>query len=179
MRRSMLLGLLMGSAAVAAAQGRPQMPYAIYLEGRVLGATDGERVPGTAVEVKYDGSIVETLKPDRKGRFEVELKGCHYVEVAFTAPGQVQKHVVVDTRSVPPLLDVPEVVLSVQVTLFEPMAGAGMEIFDQPLGKAAYKHSVRNIIWDPRYAKEMRDRIRRFVAKYDAQVEKHDAIANR
>lgn len=152
------------------------MPYSIYLQGSVLDAAHGERVPGCTVEVRYDSSTVATIKPDRKGRFKVELDGGHYVQVYFSAPGQVDKHVVVDTRGVPPLLDVPEVVLNVDVILFEPLAGTGMEIFEEPRGKAAYKHSVRNIVWDTRYEKAMRAKIRAFIKRYDREEERKDDL---
>lgn len=151
-------------------QGAAEMRYTIQVTGRVLGEFDGEPVKGAIVIVRRGTHSEEMHKVARNGKYTVELaRGSNY-EIIYSAPGQVAKRVVIDTRGAPALLDVPTLTMVVDITLFPPVEGLDTRLFTEPMGKAAYKHSVRNIVWDKEYGEEMRARVKRYMAGLDRKA---------
>lgn len=162
---------------LAHGQGAAAYPYTIHVEGNIWSEMNGEPMKESYVVVKRKDQEDLHVKANRKGHYLVELKGGERVELVYEAPGQVPKRVEIDTRGAPALLDVPSLTIGVGISLFPPLAGSGDEIFEQPLGKARYKHSVRNIVWDVQYGREMRANLRRFMIQYDNETRKEEQLA--
>ncbi|MFZ1686759.1 MAG: carboxypeptidase-like regulatory domain-containing protein [Flavobacteriales bacterium] len=162
------IGLLASVALFG--QGQAQLPYIITVTGTVLGELDGDPVKGATVLVNSDGVAENVLTPKRNGRYTFELQRGKAYELTYTAPGQVSKRVVIDTHGAPPLLDVPSITMTVEITLFPPVEGMDTKLFQEPLGRASYKHSVRNIVWDKTYGEAKRAELRRYMAGYDKEL---------
>ena len=69
--------------------------------------------------------------------------------------------------------------MSVDINLFPPVNGLSAVLFEKPMGRAAYNSKARNMRWDEEYGKAMRESIRVFMTKYDAQLEKQGTLAGR
>lgn len=157
-------------SALLQGQGAAEMRYTIQVTGRILGEFDGEPVKGAIVIVRRGTHSEEMHKVARNGKYTVELKRGSSYEIIYSAPGQVAKRVTIDTRGAPALLDVPTITMVVDITLFAPIDGVDPRLFTEPLGKAAYKHSVRNIVWDKEYGDAMRARIRQYMTGHDKKA---------
>lgn len=167
---TLVLGYSMTLSLPLWGQGKAEMRYTIQVTGRVLGEFDGEPVKGAIVIVRRGTHSEEMHKVARNGKYTVELaRGSNY-EIIYSAPGQVAKRVVIDTRGAPAMLDVPTITMVVDITLFPPIEGLDTRLFTEPMGKAGYKHSVRNIVWDKEYGEEMRARIKRYMAGHDKKA---------
>lgn len=151
-------------------QGKSELPYTIVVTGRVLSELDGDPLKGALVLVRRDEHSEDHVDPNGRGKYTLALQRGHTYQLTYTAPGQVPKRVQIDTHGAPPLLDVPSITMTVDITLFPPVEGMDTKMFQEPMGKASYKHSVRNIIWDKAYAEAKRAELRRYMAGYDKEV---------
>ncbi|QQR87122.1 MAG: hypothetical protein IPJ76_02525 [Flavobacteriales bacterium] len=158
--------------ALGFGQGQSVLPYVMTVYGVVSGELSGEPLKGVKVRVLRDGELSNLIITRGNGRFELELeRNCHY-RVEFTRDDLVDKHVLIDTHGAPPLLDVPSLTMIIDITLFTPVATLDAAIFREPLGKAYYKHSSRNIVWDDVYEQEISLPVRKFMAEYFREVER-------
>lgn len=159
-------------AALCFGQGQSVLPYVMTVQGVVSGELSGEPLKGVKVRVLRDGELSNLIITRGNGRFELELeRNCSY-RVEFTRDDLVDKHVLIDTHGAPPLLDVPSLTMLIDITLFTPVPTLDAAVFREPLGKAYYKHSSRNIVWDEVYEQEISMPVRKFMAEYFREVER-------
>ncbi|MEO8067567.1 MAG: hypothetical protein ABI599_07745 [Flavobacteriales bacterium] len=163
----------------AAAQGRSEIPYEIIVRGRILEQIAGDPIRGAMILVRRDGRSQDLVVTQADGLYELVLERGSQYDIAYTAAGQVPKRVRIITKGAPHVLDVPTITMTVDIDLFPPLPNLSAALFDEVLGKAAYDEKARDIIWDEQYGKKMRNSIRLFMAKYDAQMEKQEAVAGR
>lgn len=182
-RRALLKGIF---ATVALAQGslligqsRSGIVYEIIVKGQVLDETTGDPVRGAMVLVRRDGHSQDLVVTKADGQYELALERGSLYDLAYTAAGCVPKRVAISTKGAPAQLDVPALTMTVDINLFPKLADLNMAVFEKPLGVAVYDSRSRNFIWDERYGKEMRKNIRLAMARYDAQLEKQEAVAGR
>ena len=161
------------------AQGRSGISYEIVVRGRVLEETTGDPIKGAMVMVRRDGHSQDLIVTRSTGEYELVLERGSQYDITYTANGHVAKRVAVSTKGAPPQLDVPALTMTVDINLFPPIKNFSAALFEQPLGKAAYHAKARDIVWDEAYGKEMRNSIRLFMARYDTQLEKQEAVAGR
>ncbi|HRN36133.1 MAG TPA: hypothetical protein PLL18_04385, partial [Flavobacteriales bacterium] len=98
-------------------------------------------------------------------KFELE-RGWKY-EVWFSRKHMVAKHVVIDTREIPPYPDVPFYEMDLQMTLFAWLEDMDLTVFEEPLGMAGYKQSVRNLSWDTPYTNRIRPVFSKVMDEYE------------
>ena len=80
------------------------------------------------------------------------------------------KHVRIDAREVPLFPDVPFYDMDLQMTLFTWLDGYDFTLFNSPVGRSEYKHSVRNLNWDVEYTNNIRRLVDRFMVHYEREV---------
>jgi len=181
--QSLLKALLAATALFPAhwgvAQSRSLGEYEIIVTGLVLGEITGDPMKGALVLVRRDGLSQEMVVADAAGRYELALERGSLYDIAYTATGQVPKRVTISTKGAPAKLDVPVLTMTVDISLFALIKDYPVKLFDQPLGKAQYDGKAKNFIWDEAYGKQMRNSIRLCMARYDAQLEKQEAVAGR
>lgn len=158
--------------ALGFGQGQSVLPYVMTVQGVVSGELSGEPLKGVKVRVLRDGELSNLIVTKGNGRFELELERNYAYRVEFTRDDLVDKHVLIDTHGAPPLLDVPSLTLIIDITLFTPVPSLDDSVFKEPLGKAHYKHSSRNIVWDEEYEQEISLPVRKFMAEYFREVER-------
>ena len=174
--RGWLLVPLLLFAAVAFGQGESVLPYTMVVNGTVTGEMSEEPLKGVKVRVLRDGELSNLLFTKSNGRFEVELDRGFFYAFEFTRDDLVDKHLTIDTHGAPPLLDVPSLTMIIDISLFTPVPGMDVSLFTEPMGKAFYKHSSRNIVWDTQYEQDISLPLRRFMAEYYKEVERYGAV---
>ena len=157
-------------------QGESVLPYVMLVNGTITGEMGGEPLKGVKVRVLRDDELSNLVITKGNGRFEVELDRGFFYEFEFTRDDLVDKRVTIDTHGAPPLLDVPSITMVIDITLFTPVPDMDVSLFNQPMGKAYYKHSSRNIVWDNVYEQEISLPVRKFMAEYFKEVERFSKV---
>lgn len=164
--------LMVLGACAAFGQGKSVLPYTITVNGTITGEMTGEPLKGVKVRVLRDGELSNLIITKGNGRFKIELERNYFYAFEFTRDDLVDKHVTIDTRGAPPLLDVPSLTMIIDISLFTPVPGMDTQLFEEPMGKAVYKHSSRNIMWDLQYEQEIATSVRKFMAEYYKEVDR-------
>ncbi len=166
MRPVVLLLLILLAWPVAKAQKAPQR-FHVKLHGVVTDHFSGDPVKGALVRLLKAGRFEAEVVTRGDGRYEFELERGWRYSVWYSKDGCVTKHVNIDTEEVPVYPDVPFYDMDVQVSLFEHIEDFDFSVFQQPLGEASYKKSVRNVSWDLEYTERMRPRLAQVMDEYE------------
>lgn len=164
LRTVVALGLLIPPAIGLHAQGTR---FSVILSGKVTEYYSGDPLKGALVRVLKAG------QPDRQwvtkgdGRYKFELERGWKYEVWFSKKHLVTKHVIIDTREVPAYPDVPFYEMDLQMTLFPWIKDVDLSVFEEAIGLATYKASVRNMSWDVPYTLQMRPVFSKVMDEYE------------
>lgn len=144
--------------------------FYIHLHGIVTEHFTGDAMKGVQIRLVKDSVDRETVITPSNGKYEIYLERGYNYQVWFHRADLVTKHVVIDAREIPLFPDVPFYDMDLQMTLFTWLDGVPFDLFDAPVGKAEYKHSVRNLNWDSAYTKSFQPKAERFMIDYERQV---------
>ena len=181
--RVLLQGVLATIAMVhgpmVCGQNQSGITYDIIAKGVVLDETTGDPIKGAMVIVRRDGLSQDLVVTNAQGAYSLQLERGSQYDISYSASGQVPKRVSISTKGAPAKLDVPTLTMTVDINLFPKVNDLSMALFEKPLGKAQYDSKSRNFVWDEAYGASMRASIRLAMARYDAQLEKQEAVAGR
>lgn len=165
--RLMAIGGLTFALVLATPMWTMAQRFNIKLSGKVTELFSGDPMKGALVRVLKAGQEDQQgiTKGDGQYRFTLE-RGWKY-EVWFSRKNMVSKHVVIDTREIPAYPDVPFYEMDLQMTLFPWIAHVDLSAFEEPLGVAAFKASVRNMSWDMPYTEQMRPVFSKVMDEYE------------
>lgn len=141
--------------------------FQVKLSGQVTELYSGDPVRSALVRVLKAGLDDQQQITRGDGRYEFKLERGWKYEVWFSKKNMVTKHVIIDTREVPPYPDVPFYEMDLQMTLFPWIADVDLSAFQEALGMAAFKASVRNMSWDMPYTAEMRPVLSKVMDEYE------------
>ncbi len=141
--------------------------FSVNLSGQVTDFFSGDPVRSSLVRVIKAGQDDQQQITRGDGRYKFELERGWKYEVWFSKKNMVTKHVVIDTREIPPYPDVPFYEMDLQMTLFPWLADIDLTAFENALGMAAFKPSVRNMSWDMPYTTEMRPVFSKVMDEYE------------
>lgn len=142
----------------------------VELSGLVIDYIGGAPLRGVTVRLLKAGVNEEEAITRKDGRYRFTLeRGWHY-SVFFSLSGKVTKHVVVDTRDIPPYPDVPYFEMDLEIALFDWVPDVDLTVFDRPLGEAAYLERVRNMSWKIEYTERLRPTLVRVMNEYEKTV---------
>lgn len=141
--------------------------FNVKLGGKVTELFSGDPVRGALVRLLKAGQEDQQKVTRADGQYEFTLERGWKYEVWFSKKNMVTKHVVIDTREIPPYPDVPFYEMDLQVTLFPWVADLDLGPFEEALGMAEYKASVRNMSWDTPYTTEMRPVFSKLMDEYE------------
>lgn len=148
----------------------PVSAFYIHLHGVVTEYATGEGMKGVQIRLVKDSVERETVITPWNGTYELYLeRGYDYI-VWFHREDLVTKHVRIDAREIPLRPDVPFYDMDMQMTMFPWIEGFDFSIFDQPVGMAEYKHTVRNLNWDIDYTERLRPEVARVMTHYEREV---------
>ncbi len=168
----MVLRLLAGMALTGCLVLGPAMEvhaqrFNVKLSGQVTELFSGDPVKGTLVRLLKAGQEDQQKVTRGDGRYALILERGWKYEVWFSKKNMVTKHVVIDTREIPPYPDVPFYDMDLQMTLFPWVADLDLSPFEEALGSAEYKASVRNMSWDMPYTEQMRPVFSKVMDEYE------------
>ena len=162
-----LLSIALVAFLVAFATGAHAQRFYVKLSGKVTDHFTGDPVKGVLVRVLKAGKQELEATTHGDGYYEFQLdRGWRYA-VWYSKDGLVTKHVNIDTEEVPAYPDVPYYEMDVQMTMFPWIAEFDFSTFDQPLGEASFKSSVRNMSWDIDYTERMRPMLAHAMDEYE------------
>ncbi|MFT3885929.1 MAG: carboxypeptidase-like regulatory domain-containing protein [Flavobacteriales bacterium] len=167
MGRSFFRAALVAVLLVLSAGGAQAQRFLVKLSGVVTDHFSGAPMKGVRVRLLKAGKAETEATTRSDGRYEFRLdRGWRYA-VWFSHEGSVTKHINIDTEEVPPYPDVPFFEMDVQMTLFPWVPDLDLSPFDQALGEAAYKPSVRNMSWDVEYTERLRPILSKVMDEYE------------
>lgn len=153
---------MLASAGTAQAQR-----FNVKLGGKVTEFFSGDAMKGVLVRVLKAGQEDQQRITRADGRYDFVLDRGWKYEVWYSKKGMVTKHVIIDTREIPAYPDVPFYEMDLQMTLFPWIAELDLGAFEEPLGMAAFKASVRNMSWDMPYTQQMRPVFSKVMDEYE------------
>lgn len=158
-----VLGFLLWSAVDVSA-------FYIRVHGLVTEYFSGEAMKGVQIRLVKDSIDRETVITDGSGEYELFLERGYDYLIWFHRQDLVTKYVHIDARQVPLFPDVPFYDMDVQMTMFTWIEGFDFATFEVPVGRAEYKHSVRNLNWDIDYTERLRPEIARVMSHYERAI---------
>ncbi len=166
MIRWMSLALLVCGSLV------PKTSHAFYihLHGIVTEHFSGDAMKGVQVRLVKDSVDRETVITSNNGKYELFLERGYDYQVWFHRPDLVTKHVNIDARKVPLFPDVPFYDMDLQMTMFTWIDGFDLELYMQPVARAEYKQSVRNLSWDVEHTKGFQAKSQRVMIHYEREL---------
>jgi hypothetical protein len=144
--------------------------FYIHLHGIVTEYFTGDAMKGVQIRMVKDSVERETIITSGNGKYEMYLERGYDYQIWFHRADLVTKHVRIDARDVPLFPDVPFYDMDLQMTLFTWLDGYDFTLFNSPVGKSEYKHSVRNLNWDVEYTNNIRRLVDRFMVHYEREV---------
>ncbi|MCL4282871.1 MAG: hypothetical protein KJZ58_11475 [Flavobacteriales bacterium] len=168
MRSRIPVGLLLGMVlAMAGFRPAQAQEFTVELSGQVTELFSGDPIKGALVRVIKAGQEDQQHLTKGDGRYKFRLERGWKYEVWFSKKNMVTKHVVIDTREIPPYPDVPFYEMDLQVSLFAWIRDVDLSSFEEAIGLAAYKASVRNMSWDTPYTEQMRPMFSKVMDEYE------------
>lgn len=151
--------------------------FHIVLSGVVTRHPSGEAMRGVQVRIVKDSVERETVVTGLNGRYELYLERGYDYQVWFHREDLVTKYVRIDAREIPLKPDVPFFEMDVQMTMFPWIPDVDLSFFQQPVGMAEYKHTVRNLNWNVEYTQQRNAEMVRVMVAYDRAVIKREKEA--
>lgn len=156
-----VIGLMPPSSAPA---------FYIHLHGIVTEHFSGDALKGVQIRLVKDSVDRETVITPSNGKYELYLERGYDYQVWFHRPDLVTKHVVIDARKIPLFPDVPFYDMDLQMTMFTWIDGFDVGLYMEPVGRAEYKQSVRNLSWDIAHTKDFQTRSDRTMILYEREL---------
>lgn len=144
--------------------------FHILLHGVVTEHFSGDPLRGIQVRLVKDSVERETIITPANGKYEIYLERGYDYLIWFHRDDLVTKHVRIDARAVPLFPDVPFYDMDLQITMFTWIDGFDFSAFQEPLGMAEYKHSVRNLNWDIAFTDARRPVLARVMIDYEREL---------
>ncbi len=166
MFRSIAAALVLGEMLSAF----PASAFYIHLHGVVTEHFSGDAMKGVQVRLVKDSVDRETVITSGNGKYELYLERGYDYQVWFYRNDLVTKHVVIDARKVPLFPDVPFYDMDLQMTMFTWIDGFELELYLEPVAKAEYKQSIRNLSWDVDHTTQFQARSQRLMIHYEREV---------
>ena len=144
--------------------------FYIHLHGIVTEHFSGDALKGVQIRLVKDSVDRETVITSGNGKYELYLERGYDYQVWFYRADLVTKHVVIDARKIPLFPDVPFFDMDLQMTMFTWIDGFDVSLYMEPVGRAQYKQSVRNLSWDVEHTKDFQARSNRTMIHYEREV---------
>jgi tetratricopeptide (TPR) repeat protein len=136
---------------------------------------DGKKMQGAEIKVYRNGSLVETIMTDDKGRADVPMKPDGNYEIAVSGNGLIKKTIAVNTSNVPPEDMSGPTYFPAEVDIFPKVEGLDLHVLNEPIGKIAYDPSIQGFDADLKYTKERQAALQKLTDDYHAELAKEAA----
>lgn len=150
MRHCALFVLLLLMLTGAQAQSKKEQ---LKIYGKILVESSQKRLKGAQITIENtDRRTAETIVATR-GKYKAYLEYGYVFRLIYSYDGYVTKVVEVDTRDVPPAMQLKQS-MEIEVDLFEHIPGLNMSVMRAPLSRARYKRTTLNMGWDTDYYRQ-------------------------
>ncbi len=144
--------------------------FYIHLHGIVTEHFSGDALKGVQIRLVKDSVDRETVITGGKGEEGGlpgrgdDLSGWVYPAAPRGKAGGIY------ARKIPLFPDVPFFDMDLQMTMFTWIDGFDVSLYMEPVGRAEYKQSVRNLSWDVEHTKDFQTRSNRTMIHYEREV---------
>ncbi len=153
----LLLGTLIASAQVDN----------VYVYGTVKDYVSSKKLDGITVTVFKNGAKLAEVVTSASGKYEFNLDYGSDFKLVYSKPGMVSKNISIDTKNIPEEERVGGHGMNVEMTLFQELPGIDFSILQQPIGKAKFDPTTKEVTWDLDYTNQVRSEIARLMKEYD------------
>lgn len=146
----------------------------------VVVTDEGKKLANSEIKVFRNGSLVETVKSDARGRADIPMDpdGNYTIEIGGNN-GFIKKKIDVNTKGVPPESANGNFVYSAEVELFNQIDGLDLAILNKPIGKLEFNPEYGDFAADLDYTKKVRkdleDLKESYLEKKELEKEKQEA----
>jgi hypothetical protein len=163
----LLLGTLCASAQVDN----------VYVYGTVKDYVSSKKLDGITVTVYKNGAKLAEVVTSASGKYEFNLDYGSDFKLVYTKPGMVSKNISIDTKNIPEEERVGGHGMNVEMTLFQELPGIDFSILQQPIGKAKFDPTSKEVTWDLQYTDQVRSEIARLMKEYDDKKKREAGAA--
>ncbi len=163
----LLLGTLCASAQVDN----------VYVYGTVKDYVSSKKLDGITVTVFKNGAKLAEVVTSASGKYEFNLDYGSDFKLVYSKPGMVSKNISIDTKNIPEEERVGGHGMNVEMTLFQELPGIDFTILQQPIGKAKFDPTSKEVTWDLQYTDQVRSEIARLMKEYDDKKKREAGAA--
>lgn len=132
--------------------------FDIILDVKLSASAIGKKINVATVSVFKDG-VKSDSTVTQNGRCKFTFNEGSVYKIVFEKTGHTAKHLLLETRDIPPSAKKRQVV-KIEVALFAERKGLHVEFLeDKPMGIARYESIYKKIKWDDDYTRIMEEKI--------------------
>lgn len=148
----------------------------VYVYGTVKDYVSSKKLDGITVTVFKNGGKLTEVVTNASGKYEFNLDYGSDYKLVYSKPGMVSKNISIDTKNIPEEERVGGHGMNVEMTLFAELPGIDFSVLQQPIGKAKFDPTTKEVTWDLQYTEQVRAEIQRLMKEYD-EKKKREANA--
>ncbi|MGB0888391.1 MAG: hypothetical protein ACPGSL_09730, partial [Vicingaceae bacterium] len=141
----------------------------LTISGKITEYFSDKSMEGVSIKLQEKGNYVNNVVSDGKGIYELELAFDKEYTILYEKAGFEAKKVLVSTKAVPPKEQDRLSNLLVDMTLFKRDKDLDVAFLSQPIGKAQYDKSTKEIDWNMQYTGPIATRLNGVLAAYQAK----------
>ena len=148
----------------------------VYVYGTVKDYVSSKKLDGITVTVFKNGGKLTEVVTNASGKYEFNLDYGSDYKLVYSRAGMVSKNISIDTKNIPEEERVGGHGMNVEMTLFTELPGIDFTVLQQPIGKAKFDPTTKEVTWDLQYTEQVRAEIQRLMKEYD-EKKKREANA--
>lgn len=148
----------------------------VYVYGTVKDYVSSKKLDGITVTVFKNGGKLAEVVTNASGKYEFNLDYGSDYKLVYSKAGMVSKNISIDTKNIPEEERVGGHGMNVEMTLFTELPGIDFSVLQQPIGKAKFDPTTKEVTWDLQYTEQVRAEIQRLMKEYD-EKKKREANA--
>ncbi len=173
--KMMMLGLLVLCCLAFTPNARAQ--WQLDLVGSVKSQEDKKKIVGAKINVYRNGSKVETVTTDAKGKFKISLNPDGMYKLEFSNSGYVTKRLEINTKNVPPADGEGGFEFPMEMVLFPELEGLDVSILNKPIAKLYYNPKSFIFDFDKDYTNSIKAEIERLQKELEDKLAEQEAMA--
>ncbi len=148
----------------------------VYVYGTVKDYVSSKKLDGITVTVFKNGGKLAEVVTNASGKYEFNLDYGSDYKLVYSKAGMISKNISIDTKNIPEEERVGGHGMNVEMTLFAELPGIDFSVLQQPIGKAKFDPTTKEVTWDIQYTEQVRAEIARLMKEYD-EKKKREANA--
>ncbi len=149
----------------------------VYVYGTVKDYVSSKKLDGVTVTVFKNGGKLAEVITSASGKYEFNLDYGSEYKLVYSKTGVVSKNITIDTRNIPEEERVGGHGMNVEMTLFSELPGIDFSVLQQPIGKAHFDPTTKEVTWDLVYTEQIKAEITRLMKEYDEKKKREAGAA--